>query len=85
MNTDDLEQPFRDRPMNGNLDVARRSVVLLRELATVDAKFPDTETSEIAEPAQAALGEASAESGPETNDESPAESVPVMANPLPTA
>jgi len=38
MNTHDLEQPFRDIPMDEALDVAGRSVVLLRELAAEESK-----------------------------------------------
>ncbi len=83
MNTHDLDQPFCNRSMGGALDVAGRSVVLLRELALADGERSDAETIEVPEPAQEALEEALAESGPERNDESPVEPVPVMANPLP--
>ena len=36
MNTDDLEHPFHQQTMDGRLDVAGRSVVLLRELVPAE-------------------------------------------------
>jgi hypothetical protein len=78
MNTDDLDQPFCDRSMDGILEVAGRSVVLLRELARQDSKPANSETIEVPETAQAAD-----ESVPLATDDLPAEPVPVMADPLP--
>jgi isoamylase len=40
MNTYDLENPFHEEPMDGALDVAGRSVVLLRELVPEEVKQP---------------------------------------------
>ena len=56
MNTDDLEHPFAEQRMDGALDVAGRSVVLLRELVPAEVghqpseqeAVPD-ETPELAE------------------------------------
>jgi hypothetical protein len=78
MNTDDLDQPFCDRSLDGTLDVAGRSVVLLRELARQASKPANSETIEVPETAQAAD-----ESVPPATDDLPAEPVPVMADPLP--
>ena len=98
MNTDDLDQPFREVPMDGALDVAGRSVVLLRELAPEESKQPDAATQEVLEPVQAELDAVTAEpafalaqqekskqADPQhaVADESPAEPVPVMAEPVP--
>jgi len=40
MNTDDLENPFAEQRMDGTLDVAGRSVVLLRELVPDEVQQP---------------------------------------------
>ena len=98
MNTDDLDQPFRDVPMDGALDVAGRSILLLRELAPEESKQPDAAAKEALEPMQAELDpvpaepvlasaqrEESRQPDPEhaAADELPAEPIPVMAEPLP--
>ncbi len=94
MNTDDLDQPFRDVPMDGALDVAGRSILLLRELAPEESKQPDAAAKEALEPMQAELDpvpaepvlasaqrEESRQPDPEhaAADELPAEPIPVMA------
>jgi glycogen operon protein len=71
MNTHDLEQPFRDIPMDEALDVAGRSVVLLRELAAEESKRANAGATEVPEPAQAAP------------DGPPAEPVLALAEPEP--
>ena len=49
MNTHDLEKPFDEQPMDKALDVAGRSVVLLRELAPEEVKQAESETEELPE------------------------------------
>ena len=71
MNNHDLEQPFRDIPMDEALDVAGRSVVLLRELAAEESKRANAGATEVPEPAQAAP------------DGPPAEPVLALAEPEP--
>jgi isoamylase len=47
MNTNDLEHPFEERELEGTLDVAGRSVVLLRELTPEEAGLPDVSDQEV--------------------------------------
>jgi isoamylase len=47
MNTNELENPFDERVLDGTLDVAGRSVVLLRELTPQEAGLPDVSEEEI--------------------------------------
>jgi glycogen operon protein len=49
MNTHDLENPFHEEPMDGSLDVAGRSVVLLRELVPEELGHPESEHEPAAE------------------------------------
>ena len=46
MNTDDLESPFEEQAMDGSLDVAGRSVVLLRELIPEEVTLREAEVAE---------------------------------------
>ncbi len=54
MNTYDLENPFGEQIMEGSLDVAGRSVVLLRELRPEEVKQPDSQVERIGELVEAA-------------------------------
>jgi len=47
MNTHDLERPFDERLMDKALDVAGRSVVLLRELAPEEVNQPESQMEEL--------------------------------------
>ncbi|HTV66485.1 MAG TPA: glycogen debranching protein GlgX [Bryocella sp.] len=58
LNTDDLEDPFGERVLDGLLDVAGRSVVLLRELTTQEAGLPEISEQEIQRALEAQLPEA---------------------------
>ena len=63
MNTGDLENPFHEEPMDGSLDVAGRSVALLRELVPEEVKQDEFEAKESPELLEAAVsgGETPAE------------------------
>jgi isoamylase len=65
MNTNELEDPFGEKTMDGPLAVAGRSVVLLCELAPEDSELSKAETQASSEPAPAN----SEESAPGTNAE----------------
>ena len=58
MNTDDLENPFEGQTMDGSLDVAGRSVVLLRELVPQEAEPQETEETAQPQTEEAAQPEA---------------------------
>jgi hypothetical protein len=47
MNTYDLDNPFGEKSLDGMLEVAGRSVVVLRELAENETKRPNSEQAEI--------------------------------------
>ncbi len=50
LDTNDLEDPFREKALDGALDVAGRSVVLLRELTAAESKKPTpSEVADLAE------------------------------------
>ena len=49
MNTDDLENPFDERNLDGSVDVVGRSVVLLRELMPEEISQAEEEQKEPAE------------------------------------
>ena len=73
MNTHDLEKPFDEQRMTAALEVAGRSVVLLRELAPEEADQPESRIEEIGE-----LVEAGAQAkAPEPSAEVPE---PILAN-----
>ncbi len=69
MDTNNLDSPFGERTMEGALDVAGRSVVLLRELALQGAQQPEAESAEVPQVVHTAA------------DEAPAEPEPVLAEP----
>ncbi|HUI84034.1 MAG TPA: glycogen debranching protein GlgX [Candidatus Binatia bacterium] len=54
MDTSDLEHPFGERFLDGSLDVAGRSVVILRELTVEEVRQQKLELAEVPEPAEAA-------------------------------
>ncbi len=68
MNTDDLDQPFRDTALDGALEVAGRSVVLLRELAPEEAKPSSPEKESVPEPAQSSAGKTESEAASEVEE-----------------
>ena len=47
MNSHDLEEPFAEKLLNGTLEVAGRSVVLLRELTAEEAGQPENTVEEL--------------------------------------
>ncbi|MGC2112367.1 MAG: glycogen debranching protein GlgX [Candidatus Korobacteraceae bacterium] len=82
MNTYDLDDPFDERPMDENLEVAGRSVVLLRELSPEEAIQPEADVAEVAEPEPAPAEEpVAAEVAPEQEPEA-SEPVPVLEEPV---
>ncbi len=72
MNTNDLENPFGERLLDGTLDVAGRSVVLLRELTAQEAGLPDISDHEVQRVMEAQLAEAKPQSSAEPAAESEA-------------
>ena len=46
MNTADLDDPFGEKFLDGTLDVAARSVAVLRELSAAEAGHPESEQAE---------------------------------------
>jgi hypothetical protein len=46
MNTADLDDPFGEKPIDGTLDVAARSVAVLCELSAAEAGQPETQRGE---------------------------------------
>jgi len=65
MNTNDLDNPFDERLLDGKLDVAGRSVVLLRELTPQEAGSSDISELEVQPVVQAQVNEAKDEPVPE--------------------
>ncbi len=55
MNTHNLEEPFDEEPIDGSLEVAGRSVMLLRELTPEEAKTDATKIEEIGKLVEAAV------------------------------
>jgi hypothetical protein len=47
MNTNDLDDPFAEKMLDGKLEVAGRSVVLLRELTAQEAGLPEMSEAEV--------------------------------------
>ncbi len=72
MNTDDLEHPFDERRLDGSLDVAGRSVAVLRELTAEETGLPEILQQEIQRALEAHTTEIEAEAvpGPEQVAES---------------
>jgi hypothetical protein len=57
MDTNHLENPFEERMLEGTLDVAGRSVVLLRELTAQEAGLPEISEQEVQRAVQAQMAE----------------------------
>jgi hypothetical protein len=57
MNTDNLDDPFEEKFLDGTLDVAGRSVVLLRELTTQEAGLPEISEEEVKRAVEAQVAE----------------------------
>ncbi len=57
MDTNHLDDPFGERLLDGTLDVAGRSVVLLRELTAQEAALPDISEQEVQRAVEAQINE----------------------------
>ncbi|HZP22155.1 MAG TPA: hypothetical protein VFB04_01835, partial [Terriglobales bacterium] len=73
MNTNDLENPFEERLLDGSLDVAGRSVVLLRELTAQEAGLPEISEHDVLRAMEAQVTPEFVQSGPPEVEETQSE------------
>ena len=79
MNTNDLEDPFSEQQMDGSLEVAGRSVVLLAELSPKPEQKHESESAEVKQPEAEATQDPAAESAEADPESAPEVEEPVGA------